>query len=578
MTPMERLARLSPTSIRARLGAALALALLPVLLLGAAEAGLTFHKDADERRANLALAAERSAATARARMAGAQALLETLSPRAVGFECAQRLAEITSQLPGLPQSGLARRRWPGDLRRAARRWPARPRRGSDAWFARLRDGEPSVVVRAPADLSAAPGLLAAQAVHEPDGQFGGVLAAVLDVASLRPQLTDRALPDDTDMGLADSHGHFLLRTNSQAFGSPPPWFADQAKTRGSVIYHGDDGRGQARDYSAAPLAGDLFVILSTPSEGLWSWARLNPLSSLLFPLLSFTVALAAVWIVTDRVVVRWLHYLQRIADIYAKGRFTVRPVQADRAPPEIRELAHALEGMADAITARDASLLSSIAQKDALMREIHHRVKNNLQVITSLVNMQQRAMVDPSARAAMTDMRQRIGALALIYRALYQGADLKRVDLRQFLGDLIGQLITDQQGYQKPIRTELEADDLIIDPDKLAPLALFAVEAISNAQKHALSLKEGTLRVIFTIEGDEAQLVIADEGSGEAPILTGEGVGRALMTAFARQLRGRVELGPNTKGGVTARLIFPTPAVDAGAPSRGRVKRNRSAA
>jgi two-component sensor histidine kinase len=380
------------------------------------------------------------------------------------------------------------------------------------------------------------------------------------------------------MALADSQGRFLLRTNPRAFGPPPAGFAARAKAQTSIIYHGDDLRGEARDYSAAPLAGDLFIILSTPTEGLWSWARLNPLSSLLFPLLAFTVAFGAVWVVTERVVVRWLHYLQRIADIYAKGRFTVRPVQADRAPPEIRELAHALESMADAITARDASLLASIDQKDALMREIHHRVKNNLQVITWLVNMQQGAWVEPAARAAMSDMRHRIGALALIYRALYQGADLKRVDLRQFLSDLIGQLITDPDGYHKTVRTELQADDLIIDPDKLAPLALFAVEAISNAQKHALARKDGALHVHFTVDGEEAELVIADEGSGVAPTLTGEGVGRALMTAFARQLRGRMELGPNAQGGVTAKLIFPTPGLDAGSAPRGRIKRNRSAA
>ena len=345
-----------------------------------------------------------------------------------------------------------------------------------------------------------------------------------------------------------------------------------------MIYYADDAHGQSRVFSAAPLSGDLYVVLSTPREGIWSWARLNPLSSLLFPLLAFTLALAAVWVVADRIVVFWLRYLQRIAAIYAKGRLTVRPVQADHAPPEIRELAQTLDAMAMAITARDESLISSLAEKDALMREIHHRVKNNLQVITSLVNMQQRAMSDPAARAAMTDMRHRIGALALIYRALYQGADLKRVDLRQFLSDLIGQLITDDSDRQGGLRTEMDVDELIIDPDKLAPIALFAVEAISNARKHALALKEGSLFVRFALNGDEAELVIADQGSGSAPVLTGEGVGRTLMTAFARQLRGRIELGPNPDGGVTVRLIFPNPAAEpAGAP-RARAKRNRAAA
>src|ERR1019366_8943783 len=103
-----------------------------------------------------------------------------------------------------------------------------------------------------------------------------------------------------------------------------------------------------------------------------------------------------------------------------------------------------------------------------------------LQVIISLLNMQQRSLSDPAARVAMSDTRQRIAALALIYRALYQGPDLKRVDLRQFLGELIAELIIDQQAQGAVVRTELEADPLIIDPDKLAPLALFAVEAIGN--------------------------------------------------------------------------------------------------
>ncbi len=219
-----------------------------------------------------------------------------------------------------------------------------------------------------------------------------------------------------------------------------------------------------------------------------------------------------------------------------------------------------METMAEAITARDQSLRDSLAAKDALLREIHHRVKNNLQVISSLLNMQQRMLTDPAARSAMSDTRQRVAALALIYRALYQGPDMRSVDLRQFLGDLIGQLVVEHQSKGGAVDSELEADELTIDPDKLPPLALFAVEAISNAQKHALSAHGGRLRVSFKVRGAEAELSIADEGGGSAAGLAGEGgVGRALMNAFARQLRGRMELGPNEHGGVTARLIFPTP-------------------
>jgi two-component sensor histidine kinase len=300
------------------------------------------------------------------------------------------------------------------------------------------------------------------------------------------------------------------------------------------------------------------VVLSAPEEGLFSWAKLNPLSAVLLPLAAFFLALAAVWVVADRVAIRWLHYLDRVAAIYARGRFSVRPVKAALGPPEIRALAHSLDAMAQAIAGRDKSLRESLAHKDALMREIHHRVKNNLQVISSLLNLQQRALSDPAARAAISDTRQRIGALALIYRALYQGPDLRRVDLHQFLEELIGQVMSSEIDSHPPIRTDLDADELTIDPDKLGPLALFAVEAISNARKHAFS-SGGVLHVRFRLAGDQAILEIADEGSKAGPPVIGEGVGRTLMIAFARQLRGSAEITPNDAGGVTARLTFPAP-------------------
>jgi two-component sensor histidine kinase len=225
--------------------------------------------------------------------------------------------------------------------------------------------------------------------------------------------------------------------------------------------------------------------------------------------------------------------------------------------------------MADAIVGRDASLRDSLAQKDALMREIHHRVKNNLQVISSLLNMQQRALSDPAARAAMSDTRQRITALALIYRALYQGPDLKRVDLRPFLEELTAQLVAGDMLHGPPVRTELMVDALVIDPDRLAPLALFAVEAITNAQKHAFAERGGSLTVSFVVRGEEATLEISDDGQAPDDALVASGVGRTLMTAFARQLRGRAELVRNAQGGITSRLIFPTPAAEETAPLSG---------
>ena len=111
---------------------------------------------------------------------------------------------------------------------------------------------------------------------------------------------------------------------------------------------------------------------------------------------------------------------------------------------------------------------------------------------------------------ALNDTRQRITALAQIYRALYQGPDLKRVDLRPFLEELTAQLVAGEMLRGPAVRTEIHVEALVIDPDRLAPLALFAVEAITNAQKHAFAGRGGCLTLNFTVAGDRiSKLLIA---------------------------------------------------------------------
>ncbi|RAK59791.1 sensor histidine kinase [Phenylobacterium hankyongense] len=559
----------SLSTIRVRLTAALAAALLPVLMLGVVQSAIAFHREGVALSANLGFSAQRSAAAARARLEGAEILLQTLAPGSIGFQCAQRLAQVTHRVPGY--ANLIRFDRSGRVACAAADVPADPVRRQRVWFQRLAAGDPLVVTReAGSTYAHEPAVLAAARAAAPDGNFDGAFSAVIPLASLQPSLNDPSLPKRAEVALVDRAGHFINTTNPQAFPALPAGWRARTHAQGSLVWYGRDVRGERRVYSAAPVIGDdVYVVLSAASPGLLSWARLNPLTAILFPLLSFVLALAAVTVVAERVVVRWIAYLQRIAALYAKGRLSVRPVQAEQMPPEIRELAETLEDMADAIVGRDASLRDSLAQKDALMREIHHRVKNNLQVISSLLNMQQRALSDPAARAAMSDTRQRITALALIYRALYQGPDLKRVDLRPFLEELTAQLVAGEMLHGPAVRTEISVDALVIDPDRLAPLALFAVEAITNAQKHAFADRGGVLTVTFHVNGEQARLEISDDGKASEQSLIASGVGRTLMTAFARQLRGQVEMIRNASGGITARLIFPTPSADAIPPAAG---------
>lgn len=551
--------------IRFRLGVALALSLLPILVLGAFSAQSQFRLQDEDRRADLQLAAERTAANAKSRLDSTNVLLQALRPEALEMFCEPRLTALAEQVESV--DGLARLTPTGvttcassDLSRSPPAWLSQARQS--AWFQRLRSGEQTVLARAPAVPGRPPQLVVAIRLERPLGSFDGAMIALVPLSALQPDTDDPGLPEGSEAALTDSEGRILTATRMEVFrldrGPPLIGWVDRARESGSSIFEADSD-GRHRVFAGAALAGrDVYALLSAPAPGLLSWARLNPVGSLLMPLLAWFAAFACVMLVSDRIVVRWLEYLERIAAIYARGKFSVRPVQAVNAPSEIRVLATTLDELAETITTRDAALLASIAEKDALMREIHHRVKNNLQIISSLLSMQQRALTDAPAKAAVGDTRQRIAALALIYRTLYQSDDLRYADARIFLTELVGQLIASESGRGHMVTSSVEADSLVVDPDKLAPLALWLVEAVTNAQKHAFAGRGGDLKVRFKVDGEVSVLEVQDNGPGPSDTMSA-GVGRTLMGAFAKQLRGEAEMVEAEGGGTIARMRFATP-------------------
>jgi two-component sensor histidine kinase len=544
----------------------LAAALLPVLILGGFQAQSDFRAQAAERRSDLQFAAERAASRAKARLDSTGVLLQALRPESLEVFCEPRLTDLVERLEGL--DGLARLTPTGQTACASSALGAAPpvwlaEGQASPWFQRLRAGEGTVLARAPAESGHPPGLIVAIRLERPLGRFDGAMVAVIPLSSLEPDVSDRSLPAGSQAALTDGDGRLLTATDIDAFTLSGDYsltgWVERARADASGIFEAEGPDGRRRVYAGAALAGrDVYALLSAPAPGLLSWARLNPVGALFMPLLTWFIAFSAVMLVSERIVVRWLDYLERVAAIYARGRFSVRPVQAINAPAEIRVLARTLDELAESIAARDSALTASLAEKDALMREIHHRVKNNLQIISSLLSMQQRALTDPASKAAVGDTRQRISALALIYRTLYQSDDLRYADARIFLTELVGQLVASETGRGQLVTSSVEADSLVVDPDKLAPLALWLVEAVTNAQKHAFAGRGGDLKVRFRVEGETSVLEVQDDGPGVSETFRA-GVGRTLMGAFAKQLRGEVELVPAEGGGTIARMTFATP-------------------
>ena len=227
---------------------------------------------------------------------------------------------------------------------------------------------------------------------------------------------------------------------------------------------------------------------------------------------------------------------------YRAGDFTFRP-NPGRAPSEIHDLAAQFGKMARAISQRERRLERVIAHRDALIAEIHHRVKNNLQMVASLLSLQSGRVRSDEAREALNSARRRVLSLSVLHKHLFERDDVENVDVGKFLDDLCVQLRGSHVGsYDARIRITCEHDSLILPTRDSIAIGLIATEAVTNATKYAFPGKRpGKIGVRLTIAGDRARLVIKDDGIGAEgesdPALSG-GLGRSLMEGLAGQLGG----------------------------------------
>jgi len=183
-------------------------------------------------------------------------------------------------------------------------------------------------------------------------------------------------------------------------------------------------------------------------------------------------------------------------------------------------------------------------------------VKNNLQIIVSLLNLQAGRLEDEGARAALYEARRRINALALVHRSLYEAEDLRYVNMRPFLEELVRNLADVSRVSDQPITAEVRCEELSFPPDQAAPLALFVTEAITNAYKHAFADRDsGRIEIVLSCDDGQCRVEVIDDGVGEMENAR-SGTGSSLMRAFATQLGGTVERGAGENGGHKATLLF----------------------
>jgi two-component sensor histidine kinase len=187
-----------------------------------------------------------------------------------------------------------------------------------------------------------------------------------------------------------------------------------------------------------------------------------------------------------------------------------------------------------------------------LIREVNHRIKNNLQVITSLLSLQSARAPEPDAKMALNEARQRVSALALIHRHLYDSPDFQSLDFKSFATEL-AQHVREAAGEDAVMQLSVRivAPPLRIVADQAVPLALLITEAIANAIKHDFPDKRsGQITVTLTQNDHKGTLEIVDDGVGSAAawLEAGSGLGALLVHGYARQLQGTLEVQRRTPG------------------------------
>jgi len=370
------------------------------------------------------------------------------------------------------------------------------------------------------------------------------------------------------IGVVDAEGRFILC-------SDPSRLARDAVLDARAV--------RAADLVRVEDSGIPFYSLSTSIPGSdWSAVYLSAVSAAEGPLRSFLWRLAAVIAASLAgfaviAFVLWKILTQPLAQLVlriekiAAGRYDER-VSGEQLP-EFREIGAAFNAMAESIQRRDREIkrreermAAALEEKTLLLKEIYHRVKNNLQIIASLLNMQANGSSDEAVASALRDGQDRVYAMSLVHELVYQMADLSSIDAADYVSRLAMHAADAHRICRD--RIELKIERFCLGLERAIPFGLALNEILSNAFKYAAG-EGGPVRLSLRVEDGIAELRVEDAGPGMPPgVLDAErsSLGISLIEALATQLHGRAAWGPGLGGrGVGVAFRFPLAGVQGSA-------------
>lgn len=397
-------------------------------------------------------------------------------------------------------------------------------------------------------------------LYDRKGAFTGTLSLSIDTHLLSQRMASNRLPENAIVLLLDQAGDVLAANK--------PVSVDVAKTVVTLGRGNFDGTFVTRTaadgkwrWAAQPIGqNDKLVAFGMPESWLIGITPLYIFADILLPLLMIVFAWVAIWLGTEWLVIRWTTYLEHVSVAYGHGDFAVATDELDTAPDEFRRLGHEMKKMAHSIEARDFKLSLALQQEKSLAREIHHRVKNNLQIVSSIISLFGGKIVAPDARLAFQQITARVDTLSLVHRLIEKGGPLPTVTMKTLFSELIDQIQTSAEADGRKLAIALDVCDCQVPVDMATPIALFAVEALTLGLYGSNGIAPSVNLSLQPDGDDHLLLTVYNEFLGDVSLGERLPSPMRVLAALAEQIRGHTWIDETADGRRRLFLRFLNPA------------------
>lgn len=395
---------------------------------------------------------------------------------------------------------------------------------------------------------------------EVDGVHQGHVSISIPVEFIRPRDTGRTEYSElvtfsrTGQILSTQHG---LEAARQRLPADIDLSTLAGAEEQSFLARGADG--EERIYALAPVVPDLVYALSIwPQDSSAATTLGTSGFARALPLIMWAASVIVAYLAVNRLVIRHIRTLRYQMRSFARDRRVPAQSSASDMALELRDMENDFLHMADSIMQDEAQLENTLREKTILLKEVHHRVKNNLQLISSIMNMQIRQSESAETKIVLQRLQDRIRGLATIHRNLYQTGDLSHVNAADLLSDLIGQMNIVSRDSNVSLEVTKSLAEIQVYPDQAVPMSLLTAEALTNAGKYMTPDPDGIYRMHVDLKRESDRNVVLEitNSVGEEPkeVRRG-GLGNRLIQAFATQLGGTLNQGVSD-GRYRVRVLF----------------------